>query len=136
MGTVYAEITLKNGGDVTNAQRGIITDGDVRSIAVTAVVDTGATTLVINDETCQKLGLTIENTSAVTLAGGSEIDCKVTEPVRIHWKDRYVTCHAFVLPGGNILLGTIPLEFMDLIVDPVNNRLAGAHGDKTVLNLM
>jgi hypothetical protein len=38
-----------------------------------------------------------------------------------------------VLPNmHDILLGCIPLEGMDLMVDPVNHRLVGAHGDEQV----
>jgi hypothetical protein len=29
-----------------------------------------------------------------------------------------------------VLLGAIPLEDMDLMVDPVNQRLVGVHGDE------
>jgi len=136
MGTVFVEITLKNGGDLTSFQRGYITDKDVRSLTVTALVDTGASTLVINDTICQTLGLAIEKTSTATIAGGMKIDCKVTEPVRICWKDRDAISPALVLPESEVLLGVIPLEAMDLIVDPVNHELAGAHGDKMVIRVM
>jgi hypothetical protein len=30
----------------------------------------------------------------------------------------------------DVLLGALPLEGMDLIVDPVRKHLAGAHGDQ------
>jgi predicted aspartyl protease len=59
MGNVFAEITLKNCGDVLNVQRGLASENDVRSISVTALVDTGAVSLVINEDVCSKLGLTI-----------------------------------------------------------------------------
>jgi hypothetical protein len=42
MGTAFAEVTLKNGSDLVRLQDGNITDKDVRSITVNAVVDTGA----------------------------------------------------------------------------------------------
>jgi clan AA aspartic protease len=130
MGNVLVEITLKNSGDVINVNRGIIADNDVRSLTVTALVDTGATTLVINKDICNKLGLSIVNTRTVSLAGGQEAYCKITEPVRIIWKDRDTDCRAWVLPGEDEpLLGVIPLEDMDLIVDPRRQELIGAHGD-------
>ena len=56
MGNVYAEITLKNCGDVTNVGRGIISEKDIRAVSVTALVDTGAMTVVINEDICKKLG--------------------------------------------------------------------------------
>jgi hypothetical protein len=51
--------------------------------------------------------------------------------VEIHWQDRDTTCPALVLPdAGEVLLGAIPLEDMDLMVDPVRQVLTGAHGDE------
>ena len=44
MGTVYAEITLKNAGDVINANRGHLEEQKIRKAKVNAVVDTGAGT--------------------------------------------------------------------------------------------
>jgi clan AA aspartic protease len=133
MGTVYTDITLKNGSDLVRLQDGNIKDKDVRSITVNALVDTGAGTLVINDNICQKLGLSIEGSRTAYLADGEQASCKVTEPVRIYWKDRDATCRAWVLPGGDeVLLGAIPLEEMDLAVDPVNQKLFGVHGDEVM----
>jgi hypothetical protein len=36
------------------------------------------------------------------------------------------------LRESDVLLGVIPLEFMDLIVDPVAEQLVGAHGDRII----
>ena len=136
MGNVYAEVTIKNSADVTNVERGIILDKDVRSLTVTALVDTGAGTIVINEDMRQKLGLAIERTRTAFLAGGQETVCKITEPVRIIWKDRDTVCRAWVLPGEDeALLGLIPLEEMDLIVDPKRQELIGAHGDKIMMRI-
>ena len=42
-------------------------------------------------------------------------------------------CEPLVIPGdGKVLFGAIPLEDMDLIVDPVRQVLTGAHGDEIV----
>jgi clan AA aspartic protease len=136
MGTVFAEITLKNGSDLVRLQDGNITDKDVRSVTVNAVVDTGAISLIINENVRKKLGLAVEETRTASLASGGKIECKITEPLRIYWKDRNVTCPAVVLPEGEVLLGVIPLEFMDLIVDPVAEQLVGAHGDKIISRVL
>jgi clan AA aspartic protease len=136
MGIVHSEIMLKNAGDVTNVQRGIIPEREVRTVAVNALVDTGAGTLVINEEIRQKLGLAIEGLRKSTLADGSREIYQVTEPVRIYWENRDTACLALVVPDAdNILLGAIPLEDMDLIVDPARQRLVGAHGDEVVCML-
>ena len=130
MGNVYTKLTLKNSGDLTNVDRGIITKNKVRSTTVTALVDTGATTLIINEKICKKLGLSILKPHTVSLAGGQKSSCKITEPVRIIWKDRDTDCRAWVLPGDDDpLLGVIPLEDMDLMVDPRRKELKGVHGD-------
>jgi len=133
MGNVYAEITVKNNIDLAKAREGSISEKDVRTITLNALVDTGATSLVINEEICQKLGLSIINTRMANLAGDIKIECKITEPVQINWKNRQVDINAMVLPGDKVLLGVIPLEFMDLIVDPVRRELVGAHGDQVAM---
>jgi clan AA aspartic protease len=136
MGNVYAEITVKNSHDLSRARDGLIADNDVRTLTLTVLVDTGASTLVINEDMCRKLGLAIEENRTAALAGGVRMECKITEPVQICWKDRKVSCNALVLPEGNALLGVIPLEFMDLIVDPVRHELTGAHGDHILTLVM
>jgi len=136
MGETRVDITLRNVSDETRLKDGVISDKDVRSIQVRALVDTGAVSIVINEDICQKLGLQIEGMRFATLAGGGKVNCKITEGVRICWKDRNAICQAVVLPDGEPLLGVIPLEFMDLIVDPVAEQLVGAHGDRIVSRIM
>jgi clan AA aspartic protease len=136
MGNVFAEITVKNAGDLIRVQDGQITENNIRAVTFTAVVDTGATTLVINEDIFNQLGLTVVETRDINLAGGGKVSCKVTDPVTIYWKNRFASVNAVVLPGGKPLLGVIPLEFMDLIVDPVNRELVGVHGDHAVLMAM
>jgi clan AA aspartic protease len=131
MGTVCADITIKNAGDVSNIWRGLTTEKDVRQVTVRAIVDTGAGTLVIGEDLRRKLGLSVKGLRGVTLAGGERLVARITEPVEIHWKDRSSTFNAMVLPGEHeTLLGAIPLEDMDLIVDPKRQELTGAHGDE------
>ncbi|MDR3248588.1 MAG: clan AA aspartic protease [Treponema sp.] len=133
MGTVYSEITLKNALDVGKAREGLIPEQQIRMVTISALVDTGAGTLIINEETRQKLGLVIKGLQRATLADGTSTPYQVTEPVDIHWKNRETTCRAIVIPGADsILLGAIPLEDMDLIVDPKQRQLTGAHGDEIV----
>jgi len=136
MGNVYAEITVKNCNDLAKVREGAISEDNVRSLTFTALVDTGATSLVISDEICKQLGLSVVYTRTANLAGDIKMDCKITEPVQISWKNRQVDINAMVLPGNKILLGVIPLEFMDLMVDPVNQKLVGAHGDQAILLAM
>ncbi|WP_010259173.1 aspartyl protease family protein [Treponema primitia] len=137
MGTVYEEITLKNAIDVGNAKRGYIKPEEVRAITVRAIVDTGAITLVINEGLRQQLGLEVEKTSEATLGNDTKAVCKLTEPVTVHWKDRSASCQALVASeNGETLLGAIPLEGLDLVVNPVDQKLTGAHGDEVLYLLL
>ena len=133
MGEVRVELTLKNGADQVLVSNGHITEQNIRSVVVAAVVDTGAMSLVIGDELRKRLGLAVVETRTVSLAGGSTAYCMIAEPVEIHWKNRKSLIRPWVLPNEKeILLGVIPLEEMDLMVDPVNNTLVGVHGDEIV----
>ena len=136
MGTVYAEITLKNAFDVTNAQRGIIGAVDIRQIEVQAVVDTGAMTLIINDELRQQLGLEMREPKVTRMANNTKAIVNVAEAVEVHWKNRSMTCQPWVMPDSDeVLLGVIPLEDMDLMVDPTRLVLTGAHGDEPLYRI-
>ena len=133
MGIVYTEITLKNARDVGNAKDGIIKESEIRQMTVQAMVDTGSGSLVINEEICLQLGLKIMGLRRTTYANEAKEICKVTEPVEIRWQDRYTAIPATVVPvSGEVLLGAIPLEDMDLLVDPARRVLIGAHGDEVV----
>jgi predicted aspartyl protease len=131
MGEVKEWVKLVNAGDAINARRGIIKEADVRQVTVDAIVDTGAGPLVITEAMRQRLGLEIERDTSVFLAGKVPLKCVIAELVDIHWQDRYTSSRPLVLPDGDeTLLGVIALEDMDLMVNPVERCLVGAHGDK------
>ena len=57
-------------------------------------------------------------------------------PLEIWWKDRSFVLNTMVIPNASeILLGALPLEGMDLIVDPLGENLVGAHGDEIVFRV-
>ena len=133
MGLVYTDITLKNATDVGNVRRGIMKETDIHQTMVRAMVDTGCFTLVIPEAVRQELGLDVVEEYDVTLANETTETCKVAEPVEVHWKNRHDVVRAIVLPSAKeVLLGAIPLEGMDLIVDPARQTVMGAHGEKAV----
>jgi predicted aspartyl protease len=133
MGEVMEKITLVNARDEGNARSGFTKESEVRQVTVDAVVDTGAGPLVITEAMRLRLGLEIERDELVFLAGKIPQKCTVAEVVRIIWQDRYTHSSPLVLPEGDeTLLGVIPLEDMDLMVNPVERCLTGAHGSKWV----
>ncbi|MDR2490093.1 MAG: aspartyl protease family protein [Spirochaetaceae bacterium] len=131
MSLVRTEITLKNAADEAIAVSGIVKDYKVRQMTLQALVDTGAWTLVINEEVRSKLGLRITGTDSGTLADGTGNHYDVAGPLEIIWQNRRTICEALVLPNASdVLLGAIPMEAMDLIVHPRKEEVVGAHGDE------
>ena len=132
MSLVYTEITLRNVEDKMKANIGLIQEPEIRQITVNALVDTGAWTLVINEATRKKLGLGIVGAEPGTLADGTKEEYDMAGPLEVLWKNRRVTCDALVLPHANdVLLGAIPLEAMDLTINP-RMELVGTHGDQII----
>jgi clan AA aspartic protease len=130
MGTVYAELTLRNADDLALSKRGYLKEEDIRTATVTSLVDTGAYTLMLDEETYHKLGLDNTGEQSIRIANGERLLCPVTGPVEINWKDRQSVMRAVLVPGlPKILLGLLPLEEMDLVVHPSRHELVGGHGD-------
>ena len=133
MGHVYADITLLNAGDVVLVQRGLLQKENIRTMEVNAMVDSGAMTLTINEKIAEQLGLDVQKRTTVVLADGSHRECDYVGPVHIHFENRFAGCHALVVPGADeILLGVIPLEEMDVMIDPVSQKLV-VHPDRPLL---
>jgi clan AA aspartic protease len=131
MSITYTEITLKNIEDAVLAKHGNIKASEVREVTVQAMVDTGSTDLVISEAIRQKLGLAIEGSEEIELADNRSEVFPITELVRLDWKNRTAACKATVIPGdGEVLLGALPMEAMDLIVHPLRQEVTGAPGDK------
>jgi clan AA aspartic protease len=133
MGHVNTQITLKNIDDIKQAKKGNLPKDKIRQATIDVMVDTGATTLVINEQLFQQLGLDSIGEREISLANDATEMCKLTEALEINWENRSVVMSAVVIEDApEFLLGVLPLEGMDLMVDTVNQRLIGAHGDHTV----
>jgi len=131
MGTVYAELTLRNSEDVILAKQGFMKPENIRTATVTAIVDTGSYSLMLDEQTVRQLGLGTTGEKRIRIANGERIVCPVTTPVEINWKDRQSVMSVISVPGlPQNLLGLLPLEDMDLIVHPHKHELVGAHGDE------
>jgi clan AA aspartic protease len=111
MGITHANLVLKN---MMGKQ----------SINVTALVDTGATFMCVTQEMATQLGFDITevSTHVVTLADGRQIKVPRIAPIEILFDNRSYVTEALVL-GNEALMGVLPLEAMDLMVDPLNQRL-------------
>ena len=136
MGLIHTEITLTNTADEILAKKGHIGAEEIRQITVEALVDTGAWTLVINEEFRERLGLDIMGIEPGDLANGVRELYNRAGPLEIRWKNRGFFGEALVIPGAkDVLLGAIPLEGLDLIVDPLKEKVVGAHGDERMYHI-
>lgn len=132
-------IRLTNEVDLGKARQGLMPVEHVRSIELTALVDTGATCLAIPAEAARALGLDEEGRRTVRLADGRPLEVSRVLGIRLEILGRDMSCDALVLPEGTTaLVGQIPLEALDLIVDPKNHelRVNPAHPDGPVLDLL
>jgi len=133
MGHVNALLTIKNLYDARKAENGELPANKIRQVTVNAMVDTGATTLVINKKIFDELGIDLMGEQKVTFANNTKEICSLTEPVGIYCDNRFVAMQALIVDDATeVLLGVLPLEGMDFIVDTVNQKLVGAHGDEAL----
>ena len=137
MSIIHTEVTLRNAVDVSNFATGIIENqNEIRQTTVKALVDTGAWTLVINEAIHDQLGLQVIGTESGTLADGTKNIFNVSGPLEIIWNDRRTICVALVVPTADeVLLGAIPLEALDLTINPRKEEITGAHGDQILHSL-
>lgn len=124
MGLVHADIILINGDDLALSRRYIIEEDEIRQMPVRMLVDTGSFNLCINEEIQSQLQFpVVEKRKAIT-ADGRIVECDMVSNVEVRFKNRATTCRAMVLPGDcEPLLGAIPLEDMDVLIDPQRQEL-------------
>lgn len=119
MGLIFVDIELVNAGDTYMVQRQALGSEAVRRLTVKALVDTGAYKLTISERVRHELGLFTIEKEIATLADGSKIEVDIAGPVEVRFQNRRTTVDAIVIPGDEqTLLGAIPLEGMDVVIDP------------------
>lgn len=124
MRLIRAEIELISSDDLTLARKGLIKKKEIKKLKIKALVDSGAYMLVINDNIKRQLSLEVLGTETALLADGSERELKVVGPIEVRFKTRRTTVDALVVPNNaEVLLGAIPLEGMDVIIDPLKQEL-------------
>lgn len=138
MGRIVAEATIENLSDLYLAHRGIQPPEQVRRIVVPdALADTGATLLSMPTSLIRQLGLVQTGTRRVTSSVGPA-DAAMYQAVRLTVMGRNCTMDVLEVPDGvPVLLGQIPLEHLDLVVDPCSRTLIGnpAHGGQHVYEM-
>ena len=138
MGRVLTEATIENLKDRWDVERGLLAPEKARRLVVVdALVDTGATLLSLPTRMIQQLGLTKRSEKVATSVKG-KVTIPIYDAVRLTIQGRDATVDVLEVPDDvPVLVGQIPLEWMDLVVDPKNCRLIGnpAHGGEQILEL-
>ena len=124
MGYVYADIQLTNEDDLAFKRRGWAAEAEIRRVRTKALVDSGAYDLIINEEIQNQLNLPVLGKRTIKLADETLLDVDIVGPVEVRFEDRATTVRALLLPDTEeVLLGAIPLEGLDVIIDPLRERL-------------
>jgi predicted aspartyl protease len=138
MGRVTTEATIENLKDAWDVERGRLAADSARHVTVDdALVDTGATLLSIPTALIRQLGLSSSGTRRVR-SSTHVVDATMYEAVRLTVQGRTCTMDVIEVPDGvPVLIGQIPLEHLDLVVDLRNRRLTGnpAHGGEHVYEM-
>src|SRR5712692_6735718 len=124
MGEVKVEIKLENAIDRGMVGRGLLTEDEVRSFNVRVLADTGAAMLVLPQDEVEALGLSEVRKAVVKYADERKEERSVAGPVTVRVDSRAATVDCIVgPPNSEPLLGHVVMEIMDLIVDPLQQRL-------------
>jgi predicted aspartyl protease len=136
MGRVITEATMENLEDLWAVRRGLLPPEQVRRVTVTdALVDTGATMLSLPTHLIGQLGLTRTGRRRIDSSlGAGEAD--VYEAVRLTVEGRSCPLDVLEVPDSvPVLIGQLPLERLEFVVDAQSRRLIGnpAHGGEYVI---
>ena len=88
-----------------------------RDLEVPAMVDSRSELLCLPADIVAELGLEANTTRIAETADGSYHRCRYVGPVRVRFEDRECYVGALEL-GDEVLLGAVPMEDMDLVVNP------------------
>jgi clan AA aspartic protease len=111
LGYVHAKIVLSNPRE-----------SDLSPVEVEALVDTGALTVCIPEHLVVQLRLLEKEKREVTTADGRSMLVPYVGPVQIGFNGRTCFTGALVL-GDSVLLGSVPTEDMDLVVNLARRTL-------------
>jgi clan AA aspartic protease len=122
MGAVRVQVKLTSVFEEGLVSRGSLHPKHLRIYEGTALVDTGALTLVIPPEVVDDLGLSIQGQQVARFANGAQEVLDITEAIRIECQGRTAVLQALVT-GDEVLIGQVVLELMDFLVDCKNQKL-------------
>jgi len=138
MGRVLTEAKIESMEDLLRVRLGLLTPDKARQIVVAdALVDSGARLLSLPTRMIRQLGLQKVGTRQVT-TGVGPAEADQYEAVRLTIQDRACTSDVLEVPDGvPVLIGQLPLEHLDFVIDMTAHALIGnpAHGGKLVYEM-
>lgn len=137
MGRTIEKLIVKNYGDVIKASEGIITDSQIRTIEVDAIVDTGATYVCLSRKDIETLGLPFHNIVDIKTTNG-KASRRIFKGAEIELKGRSFVMEVMENDEDTpALIGYLLLETLDLVVDPKTQGVIPnpAHEGKWVADL-
>jgi clan AA aspartic protease len=136
MGKVFVRAKIENLFDVESREKGLIPPDRVRGIEISdALVDTGASTLLLPKRVIQQLGLRHYRTRQAKGVGGN-VSMPMYSAVWLTIEGRECAVDVGEVSDDlPVLIGQIPLEALDLVVDCKGQRLIGnpAHGGEHIM---
>jgi len=124
VGRFSVDLEVANYADIIRAEDGTLPLAKVRRRTIRAVVDSGATKLVLPEALVKELGLPRGDKIKVRYADGRTAQRRGAEGVYVELLGRHGTFTAVVEPNReSALLGAIVLEDLDLLVDCPNERI-------------
>jgi clan AA aspartic protease len=138
MGKVLVAAKIENLEDLFRVQQGNLPADQVRTVQVAdALVDTGASTLMVPQRLIAQLGLQPAHTRTARTAGGTA-SLQVYRAARLTIQGRDCVCDVVAIADDlAVLIGQVPLELMDWVIDPTRQRLVGnpEHGGEQMIDV-
>jgi predicted aspartyl protease len=136
MGKVLVRAKIENLFDVESREKGFLAPDKVRGFEISdALVDTGASTLLLPKRLIQQLGLRHYHTRQAR-GGGGTVPMPIYSSVWLTIEGRECAVDVGEVSDDlPVLIGQIPLEALDLVVDCKGQRLIGnpAHGGEHIM---
>lgn len=138
MGRVVVPATIENIDDLYEVERGLRARDSARSVQVPdALIDTGATALSLPTRYIAALGLRKHRERTARTPAG-RVSFNIYYPVKLTVQGRDCFTEVCEVPDDcPVLIGQVPLEILDFVVDPVGQRLIGnpEHGGEQMIEL-
>ena len=138
MGKVLVAAKIENLDDLFSVEKGLLPPDQVRTVDVTdALVDTGATGLLLPKMLIFQLGLhPYRVRQSRTLAGNAPLTKYRAVRLTIQGRD-CISDVAEIADDFSVVIGQVPLELLDWVVDPKGQRLIGnpAHGGEYMIEV-